>query len=51
MTAVKSSKPRSDASSCLMMFSCVRRPISGKSDKPDLFSRDSHVLVFFYLLT
>lgn len=36
MTVVKSSKPRSDASSCSMMFSCVPRPISGKSDKPDL---------------
>lgn len=38
MSAVKSSKPRSDASSCSMMCSCVPRLISGKSDhKPALF--------------
>ena len=32
----KSLRPRSAASSCSMMFSCVPRPIFGKSDKPDL---------------
>lgn len=37
-SGVKSLKPRSDASSCSMMFSCVPHPISGKSRlKPHVF--------------